>query len=161
MDQFSPKIVGFSITRGSPDGRRCCYMFIKILSGSSGPKRLSTDNDPLFEFYQWQANLRVSGIDEIKSVPHIPWSHPFIERLIGTIRREYLDQVFFWNEADLVRKLNEYVEYYNEHRVHYAFADGSVPEEMDSMKKRIEKGNGDSVKWKSHCRGLFTVPLAA
>jgi hypothetical protein len=32
----------------------------------------------------------VLEIDEIKSVPYVPVSHPFIERLIGTIRREYL-----------------------------------------------------------------------
>ena len=37
-------------------------------------------------------------------------SHPFIERLIGTIRREYLDQVPFWNSLDLERKLGEFRE---------------------------------------------------
>ena len=40
-------------------------------------------------------------IDEIKSVHHVPISHPFVERLIGTIRREYLDQTLFWNRAQL------------------------------------------------------------
>ena len=42
-------------------------------------------------------NLRILEIDEIKTVPHVPRSHPFVERLIGTTRREYLDQVLFWN----------------------------------------------------------------
>ena len=46
---------------------------------------------PLFRFHRWLANLRVLEIDEIKSVPYAPVSHPFVERLIGTIRREYLD----------------------------------------------------------------------
>ena len=92
----------------------------------------------------------------------MPWSHSFIERLIGTIRREYLDQIFFWNEADFERKLNEYVEYCNEHRVHYAFSDGSTPSEVASVKLRIgKKYGGRNVKWKSHCRGLFTLPMAA
>ena len=54
------------------------------------------------------ANLRVLEIDEIKSVPHVPVSHPFVERLIGTIRREYLDQTLFWNRFDLSRKLSEF-----------------------------------------------------
>ena len=44
-------------------------------------------------------------IDEIKTVPHVPLSHPFVERLIGTIRREFLDHVLFWNARDLERKL--------------------------------------------------------
>ena len=43
----------------------------------------------------------------------IPVSHPFIEWLIGTVRREYLDRVFFWNALDLVRKLGEFIDYYN------------------------------------------------
>jgi hypothetical protein len=39
--------------------------------------------------------LRVLEIEEIKSVPSAPVSHPFVERLIGTIRREYVDRYFF------------------------------------------------------------------
>jgi hypothetical protein len=77
------------------------------------PKRLSTDCDPLFRFHRWLANLRVLEIEEIKSVAYTPVSHPFVERLIGTIRREYLDRVFFWNVVDLVRKLREFAVYYN------------------------------------------------
>jgi hypothetical protein len=47
-------------------------------------------------------------IDEIKTVPHVPLSHPFVERLIGTIRREFLDHVLFWNARDLERKLVDF-----------------------------------------------------
>jgi putative transposase len=61
----------------------------------SVPHDLSSDNDPLFLYHRWQANLRILDIKEIKSVPYVPLSHPFVERLIGTIRREYLDQAFF------------------------------------------------------------------
>jgi putative transposase len=43
---------------------------------------------------------------------------PFIERLIGTIRREYLDHIFFWNDRDLERKLATFLQYYNHKRVH-------------------------------------------
>ena len=42
---------------------------------------------------------------EIKTVPFVPLSHPFVERLIGTIRREYLDQTLFWTATDLENKL--------------------------------------------------------
>jgi hypothetical protein len=40
-------------------------------------------------------------------------SHPFVERLIGTIRREYRDHVFFWNDRNLERKLVDFANYYN------------------------------------------------
>ena len=45
-------------------------------------------------------------------------SHPVVERLIGTVRREYLDRMLFWTAVDHERKLVEFKEYYNEHRTH-------------------------------------------
>src|SRR5262247_1704011 len=82
------------------------------------PKYLSSDHDPLYRFHQWQANLRVLGITEIKTVPYVPLSHPFVERLIGTIRRECLDHLLFWTAADLEMKLADFQNYYNKFRVH-------------------------------------------
>jgi hypothetical protein len=60
----------------------------KSIVRSSLPAYLSSDNDPLSEFQRWKANLRVLDITEVKTVPYTPVSHPFVERLIGTIRRE-------------------------------------------------------------------------
>jgi hypothetical protein len=82
----------------------------------------------LFRFHRWLANLRVRKIEEVKSVPYAPVSHPFVERLIGTLRREYLDRAFFWNALDLARKLEAFRSYYNGHRVHRALA-GFTPEQ--------------------------------
>ena len=62
----------------------------------------------------------------MKSVPHLPVSHPFVERLIGTIRREYLDLVPFWNARDLESKLIDLKDLYNDQRCHYAL-DGDTP----------------------------------
>ena len=50
------------------------------------------------------ANLQVLDVEEIKTVPYVPLSHPFVERLIGTIRRECLDRTLFWTAADLELK---------------------------------------------------------
>jgi putative transposase len=61
----------------------------------------------MIRFHRWLANLRVMEVEEIRLIPFAPVSRPFVERLIGTIRREYLDSVFFWNAVDLARKLNE------------------------------------------------------
>ncbi len=64
--------------------------------------------------------MRIREIEEIKTIPHAPVSHPFTERLVDTIRREFLDQTLFWNERDLEEKLGEFQAYYNAHRVHQA-----------------------------------------
>ena len=50
-------------------------------------------------------------------------SHPFVERLIGTIRREYLDRNLFWTTADLETKLLDFQHYYNGHRTHAGLKD--------------------------------------
>jgi hypothetical protein len=46
----------------------------------------SSAHDQLFQFHGWQANLRILDIEEIKTVPYAPLSHPFVERLTGTCR---------------------------------------------------------------------------
>jgi hypothetical protein len=53
-------------------------------------------------------------VEEIKPIPHAPMSHPFVERLIGSIRRELLDHTFFWTVTDLEKKLQDYQAYYNQ-----------------------------------------------
>jgi hypothetical protein len=97
-------------------------MFNHAVAGRPPPKHLSTDHDPLFRFHRWHANLRVREIHEVKLVPYAPVSHPFVERRIGTIRREYLDRAFFWNAVDQARKLEAFRDCYNGHRVHRAIA---------------------------------------
>jgi putative transposase len=52
---------------------------------------------------------------------------PFVERLIGTVRREYLDRILFWTRADLETKLLDFQHYYNGHRTH-AGLEGRLPE---------------------------------
>jgi len=95
MDLFTRRIVGISIEPADLAGVAVCRMFNQAISGQPLQKHLCTDNDPQFRFYRWRENLRVLEIEEIKTVPFVPCSHPFIERMIGTIRREYLDHVVF------------------------------------------------------------------
>src|ERR1700732_3224200 len=128
MDVFPRRIIGFCVERADPCGASICRMFNQIVAGKSLPRHLSSDHDPLFRYHRWLANLRILEVDEIKSVPYVPVSHPFVERLIGTIRREYLDHVFFCNVIDLKRKLDEFRVYYNASRVHQSLS-GSAPAE--------------------------------
>ena len=87
--------------------------------------------DPLFKFHRWKANLRILDIEEIKSVPHVPTSHPFIERLVGTIRRELLDQTLFWHAKDLQNKLDAFQCYYNKERGHCGIESHSPLQQAD------------------------------
>jgi transposase InsO family protein len=155
MDQFTRRIVGFGIHRGIVDGPALCRMFQRAIRGQSLPKSLSTDNDPLYRFHQWQANLRVLEVREIKTVPYVPLSHPFVERLIGTIRRECLDRTLFWTTADLEAKLSDFQRYYNERRTHAGLG-GRLPDSREPVPISMA-----SYGWQKHCRGLYQTPIAA
>jgi putative transposase len=159
MDVFTRRIIGFGVGPAYIDGVSVCRMFNDAIAGQSLPKRVSTDHDPLFRFHRWRANLRVLEIEEIKSVPCVPSSHPFIERLIGTIRREYLDRVFFWNGVDLTQKLAAFRDYYHEHRVHRSL-DGTMPAHRAGVSSPA-RAVLDQYAWQQHCRGPFQTPIAA
>ena len=111
MAQFTRRLVGFGVPRGPVDASSLCRMFNAASHGRGAPRHLSTDHDPLFEAHRWTANLRLLEIDDIKTVPHVPLSHPCVERLIGTMRREFLDHVLCWNAGDLERKLADFQAY--------------------------------------------------
>ena len=91
--------------------------------------------------------------------PGVPFSHPFAERLIGTIRREFLDQVLFWNAHDLQRKLTAFQTYYNSARRHASLA-GYTP--LTFVNGQTEApADLNNMRWVSHCRGLVQLPVAA
>ena len=159
MDQWTRRIVGFGVHAGSVDGVALCRMFNHAVRGSSPPLRLSTDHDPLFRFHRWRANLRVLDVTEIKTIPYVPMSHPFVERLIGTVRRECVDQMLFWGANDLERKLAEFQRYYNEHRTHSSL-DGATPE-IRARNSKSKVLRLDNYRWQPHCRGLYQTPIAA
>jgi putative transposase len=159
MDQFTRRLVGVGVHRGAVTGADLCRMFNAAIHGRGAPRHLSTDHDPLFEAHRWRANLRILEIDEIKTVPHVPLSHPFVERLIGTIRREFLDHVLFWNARDLERKLADFQAYYNAARRH-ASLEGHTPLAFGSG-QTVAAADLNHVRWVSHCRDLVQLPVAA
>ena len=147
MDQFTRRLVGVGVHRGPVNGADLCRVFNAAMHGRGAPRHLSTDHDPLFEAHRWTANLRILEIDEIKTVRYAPRSHPFVERLIGTTRREFLDHVLFGNARDLERKLADFQAYYNEVRSH-ASLKGHTPSTFagGQMVARAELNN---VRWVS------------
>ena len=157
MDQYTRRIIGFGVHAGTIDGAALCRMFNCAIGGQRWmPNFLSSDNDPLYRFHQWQANLRILEVTEIKSVPYVPLSHPFVERLIGTLRREYLDHILFWTTTDLENKLLDFRTYFNNHRTHDSL-EGRTPD--TSVSRPIT--NLRSIRWQPHCRALYQTPSAA
>jgi transposase InsO family protein len=157
MDQFTRRIIGFGVHAGTVDGVALCRMFNRAIQGQRRmPKYLSSDNDPLYRFHQWQANLRVLEVTKIKCIPYVPLSHPFVERLIGTLRREYLDHILFWTTADLENKLLDFRTYFNNHRTHSS--QGGRPPDMQVSRPIA---NLRSFRWQPHCRALYQTPMAA
>jgi transposase InsO family protein len=159
MDQFTRRIIGFGVHSGDVEGVVLCRLFNRAIAGQGTPRYLSTDHDPLFEYHRWQANLRILEVETIKTVPYVPHSHPFIERLIGTVRREFLDHTVFWNARDLESKLATFREYYNQHRV-YSSLGGATPAETHG-ETPMSRAEIDHFLWQSHCCGVFQLPVAA
>ncbi len=156
MDQCTRRIIGFGVHGGDVDGPTLCRLFNEVISKQDLPRYISSDNDPLFLYHRWRANLRILGMEEVKSTPNVPISHPFVERIIGSIRRELLDQVFFWTSMDLERKLLDYQHYYNQHRTHTALM--GRPPAPSSDEEGAELCH---FRWQGHCHGLFELPMAA
>jgi len=113
---------------------------------------------PLYRFHQWLANLRVLEVTEIKTLPYVPLSHPFVERLIGTLRRECLDRTLFWTTTDLEAKLLDFQQYYNEHRTN-AGRQGHPP--VAGVNADRSRANLRCYRWQKHYRGLYQTPMAA
>ena len=155
MDHHTRRIVDFGVHAGIVDGRALCRMFSHAIRGPLSPTRLSADHDPLYRFHQWHANLRVLRVTEVKSVPYVPVSHPFIERLIGTLRRECVDRMLFWSASDLEHKLEAFQDFYNVHRAH-ASLEGRTP-----VATRKDVALITRYGWQAHCRGLYQTPIAA
>jgi putative transposase len=158
VDIHTRRIIGFAAHAGDVNGIIACRLLNQILGGRSPPARVSTDHDPIFKHHRWQATLRVLDIDEVKTVPYTPLSHPVVERTIGTVRREILDQTLFWNEADLSRKLAQYKTYYNKFRGHLSL-DGKTPAQI-AERAYVPKQPIHNYSWISPCNGLFNTPMA-
>ena len=69
IDVFTRRSIGFGVERGDIHGVAVCRMFNHAIAKHTLPKYVSTDNDPLFRFHRWLANLRILDIEELKAVP--------------------------------------------------------------------------------------------
>ena len=88
------------------------------------PRYLLRDRDAIFGD-AFREQVRDMGICEVLSAPRSPWQRAYVERVIGSIRRECLDHVIVFHEASLRRTLNSYFDYYHRSRTHLSLGKDS------------------------------------
>src|SRR5215469_845362 len=149
---------------------RCAGCFIERFAGKVCPNTSarimircidSTNGKPIFENSESPKSRRFLMCR---------FRIPSYERLIGTVRREYLDRILFWTTADLETKLFDFQRYYNGHRTH-AGLEGRLTEprvEGPASPSDFARTTGPassisftSYGWQKHCRGLYQTPIAA
>ena len=84
-------------------------------------------------------------------------SHPFVERLIRSIRHELLDQTLFWHADDLQRKLDRYQYYFNSSRSHQSLS--AITPYQKAQQSTNDIISIYNYKWQSYCKGLFQLPI--
>ena len=93
----------------------------------TAPRFVIRDRDAVYGSALQQVT-QAMGIEDVVTAPRSPWQNPFVERVIGTLRRECLDHVIVWNERALRRHLQQYLAYYHEWRTHLSLEkDAPVP----------------------------------
>jgi putative transposase len=102
------------------------------------PRYLLRDRDAIFG-KDFRDQVRDMGIREVLSTPRSPWQRAYVERVIGSIRRECLDHVIVFHESSLRRILGSYLDYYHRSRTHLSLGKdspeprGIQPPEMGSV----------------------------
>ena len=118
----SPTIGGVSFISTPtehPTAAWTAQQIVEAFPDDTGPSYLLRDRDTIYGHVFLQ---RVKGMEirEVLTAPQSPWQNPFVERLIGSIRRECLDHVLVLREPHLRRILTRYFVYYHRARVHLA-----------------------------------------
>ncbi|MGD8617489.1 MAG: integrase core domain-containing protein [Gammaproteobacteria bacterium] len=90
---------------------------IEAFPWDTGREYLLRDRDDLYGS-QFQGRVRSLGIEEVLTAPRSPWQNAFVERVIGSIRRDWLDHVVVLNGRHLKRILTGYFNYYRRWRTH-------------------------------------------
>ena len=110
------RIVHFNVTK-RPTAEWTGQQLRNAFPFEHPPRYLLRDRDAIFG-HDFRDQVRDIGIEEILSTPRSPWQRVYIERVIGSIRRECLDHVIVFEEGSLRRILASYFDYYHRSRTH-------------------------------------------
>ena len=110
------RVVHFNVTE-CPTAAWTAQQIVDTFPDDSAPAYLLRDRDPVYgeRFRQRMKGMRIG---EVLTAPHSPWQNPFVERLIGSVRRECLEHVVVLDERHLRRILTAYFAYYHRTRTH-------------------------------------------
>ena len=110
------RILHFAVT-AHPTAEWTIQQLREAFPWDTAPQYLLRDRDRIFgkEFVD---QVTAMGIKQVLSAPRSPWQRAYVERVIGTIRRECLDHVIVFNERSLYRHLRDFIEYYHRTRTH-------------------------------------------
>jgi putative transposase len=99
-------------TTAHPTAEWSAQQVVDAFPDDTAPRRIHRDRDRIYGA-AFQRRVSGMGIVEVLSAPASPWQNPYVERVIGSIRRECLDHLIVLNEAHLRRVLTSYLEYYH------------------------------------------------
>lgn len=110
------RILHFNVT-SHPTAEWTAQQIVEAFPFDSAPKYLLRDRDGIYGF-EVRKQVEAMGIKEVLSAPRSPWQRAYVERVIGSIRRECLDHVIVFDEESLRRTLRSYFGYYHRARLH-------------------------------------------
>ncbi|MHC4340399.1 MAG: integrase core domain-containing protein [Planctomycetota bacterium] len=130
------RIVHLNVTK-HPTAEWTVQQITEAFPGGDEPRYLHRDRDATYGDV-FRKRIAAMGIHEIVNAKQSPWQNPFVERAIGSIRRECLDHFIPLGESHLRRALRRYAEYYTRARCHLSL-EGNAPEprEVESGTRRV------------------------
>jgi transposase InsO family protein len=127
-----PRVVHVNIT-DAPTARWTAQPLVKAFPWDTASRDLLRDRDAIYGAV-FSRQVQALGIPEVKIAPRAPWQNPYVERLIGTLRRECLDQVVVLNATHRRRLLRDYLIYYHSARTHLSLAkDAPEPRAVERL----------------------------
>ena len=110
------RVVHFNVTT-NPTARWAAQQIVEAFPFAEAPRFLLHDRDSI---YGQDSRDRVEnmGIEDVLTAPRSPWQNPYVERLIGSIRRDCLDHVIVFDPEHLRRIVSAYFGYYHDVRAH-------------------------------------------
>jgi len=110
------RVVHFNVTE-HPTAQWAAQQLVEAFPYDSAPRYMLRDRDTIYG-EKVRRRIKSLGIEEVVTAPRSPWQNPFVERIIGSIRRDCLDHIIVLNERHLRKILRGYFDYYHTCRTH-------------------------------------------